>query len=74
MSDDESLSLFSQENRILVATRILRDIQMDLLNGCYGVGRPNCETVIGVLNEPAEVLAQYKENFLRYLDQDDGPV
>jgi hypothetical protein len=47
-------------DRIAVATVLLGIIQGDIPAGQYGeIGRPNIQSVLYVLHEPAEVLNQF---------------
>ena len=60
---------WTSEERIAVATALLGIIQLDIPAGRYGApGRPNVESALSVLHEPAEILNQCHDSLVAVLE------
>ncbi len=55
---------WSAEDRLLVVAALLPAIQEDIYAGRYSAaGRPNITSLQHIINDPAEVLEEYREGF-----------
>lgn len=66
--EDELPHAWTSDDRILVASRLLGMIQLDVSAGRYGeAGRPNVTSVLYVLQADAEVLEEHREELAAVL-------
>jgi len=66
---DSVTELFSPENRMIVACRMLMEVQGDIYAGRYSdLGRLNITSVQLVLSLPADELMEMTSDFLKYIE------